>query len=151
MNNKFLKILTFTFFILLIFTPRIYAADSGSIAVTVTITEVIPQAGVTIRVVPKSRRVRASDTVSLRATIRNMGDGNDSFVLTAFSPLGWEVIFPQGDILGPIEPGARETVPVRIIVPLDAAKGDINTLIITATSQFDPLVSDSSLSTITIR
>ena len=151
MNNKFLKTLTYVFFILLIFTPQIYAGDSGSIAVTVTIKEVIPQAGVTIRVVPKSRRVRPADTVSLRAMVRNTGDGNDYFTLVPFSSLGWSVEFPQGDTVGPVEPGRRVIVPVRVIVPPDAERGDINTLTITAFSQFDPSVSASFLSTITIR
>lgn len=151
MNNKFLKTLIFVFFILLIFTPQIYAGDSGSIAVTVTIKEVIPQAGVTIRVVPKSRRVRPADTVSLRATVRNMGDGNDSFALTASSSLGWKVEFPQGDTVGPIEPGRREIVPVRVIVPPDAVSGQKDTVTIAVTSQFNPSVSDSSSSTIIVR
>ncbi len=151
MKNKFLKTLTFVFFMLLIFTPKISAGDSNSIAVTVTIKEVIFQAGVTIHVVPRNRRVRPADTVSLRAMVRNTGDGNDSFTLTAFSSLGWSVEFPQGNTVGPIEPGKREVVPVRVIVPVDAERGARNTVTITATSQFNPSVSDSSDSNIIVR
>ncbi|MFC1708840.1 hypothetical protein ACFL2J_02095 [Candidatus Omnitrophota bacterium] len=150
-NNNFIRGLILIFLILGVYPIDMEAAGGDSITITVTIKEVIPQIGVTIRVVPKSKKTRPAVTVSLRATIRNRGDADDYFTLTASSSLGWEVIFPQGDTLGPIEPGRRETVPVKVIVPVDATRGDRNTLTIAAASQFDPSVSDSGFSTITVR
>lgn len=149
MKIIFLKTLTYIFLISIAFIPAVRAQGSNSIAVTVTIIKQI--ASVDIRVTPRNRSSRAGQTASLQATIRNTGNGDDYFKLTASSSLGWEVDFSQGDIVGPIEPGEKKVSPVTVTVPADARKGDSNRVTITATSQFDPSVSDSSFSTIIAR
>ena len=149
MKIKFLKILTCILLVSFTFIPEVYAADTSSITVTVTLAKQI--AGVSIRLSPRNRRARPGQIANLRATVRNEGDGYDYFELTAASSLGWKVEFPKGDTAGPIRPGRRERIPVRVIIPSDAKRGDRDTVTITATSQLDSSVSDSSFSTIIAR
>ncbi len=149
MKIKFLKILTCILLVSFAFIPEVHAVDSSNIAVTVTIAKQI--AGVSIRLSPKNRRARPGQIANLRATVRNEGNGDDSFKLTASSSLGWSVEFPQGDIIGPIRPERREGIPIRVIIPSDAKRGDRDKVTITATSRFDPSVSVSAFSTITAR
>lgn len=97
------------------------------------------------------RTARAGQGVELRAELKNRGNGNDYFKLIASSLLGWRVEFPEGDIVGPLSPQARDIIPIKVIVPSDAKVGQRDTVTITATSQFNLSVSDSSFATVTVR
>lgn len=121
---------------------------SGSANVFTTVNQI---ASVKISVSPKDKRARPGQAVNLRASIRNTGNRDDNFKLAASSSLGWLIEFPQGDTIGPIKPGRREAVPITVTVPVDAIKGERDTVTITATSQLDPSVSDSSSSAIIVR
>lgn len=108
-------------------------------------------AAVTISISGGNNKVRPGQIITLRATISNEGNGNDTFQLSAFSTLGWSVEFPEGNIVGPIEPKRKVNIPVRVTVPQNALSGQSNTATITATSQFDPLVSGSASTILTVR
>lgn len=120
----------------------------GSDSVLTTVNQI---ADVNINLLPKIRLARSGETVPLSARITNRGNGSDSFKLTAASSLGWRVEFPSGDTVGPLEPNIMQTIPVRVIVPQNARRGQRNRVTITAASQFNPAVSDSSFSTLIVR
>ncbi len=120
---------------------------TGSGNVITTVNQI---AAVTIRT-PGNKRSSAGQVVNLRVRIINRGNGDDYFKLTALSSLGWGVNFPQGDTIGPIKPGKRETISTTVIVPEDAIRGDRDTVTVTATSQSDPSVSTHDSTTIIVR
>ena len=120
---------------------------SDSNSVTTTVNE---DAGVSIRV-PVRKRVKSGQTVTLQALIINTSNSEDYFNLTASSLLNWSIEFPQGDTVGPLNQGEKKTVPIEVLVPVDAKKGDTDALTITATSQFDASVYGSSTSILIVR
>ncbi len=124
-------------------TPSFTCSDS----VTTTVNE---DAGVSIRV-PASKKVKSGQTATLQAIIINTSDSEEYFDLTASSLLNWSIEFPQGGTVGPLNHGERKTVPIEVLIPADAEKGDTDTLTITATSQFDPSVASSSASILIVR
>jgi len=144
-------LITSFLFITALYSPASAEYASG-IAVTVTVESAGGQAaGVDLRVFPGRRLVRSGRNVSILVIIRNTGDGVDNFSLTASSSLGWTVGFPKGDTVGPIKPNRRKVVRVTVSVPADAKRRETDTVTFTATSQYDPLVSDSASSTLIVR
>jgi len=113
---------------------------SSSANVTTTVNQI---AALSIRS-PKNRRDRPGEIVTLRVQVRNLGNGEDSFELSAISSLVWEVNFPGGNTTGPLARRGRSTISLEVTIPAGAARGDSNIVTITATSQFDPSVSESS-------
>ncbi len=100
---------------------------------------------------PVRKRVKSGKTVILKARIINRGNSEDYFNLTTSSLLNWSIEFPQGDTVGPLDPRERSIIPIKVLVPANAKKGDTDTVKITATSQSDPSVSGSSASSLIVR
>lgn len=121
---------------------------SSSGSVTTTVNQV---AGVDIQISSKPKRGKPGQILSLQGSIRNIGNGDDSFILTASSSLGWEIEFPNGNTIGPLGARKREKIYTRVIIPVNAEKGQRDNVTITATSQFDPSVLQSSSFTIIVQ
>jgi hypothetical protein len=88
------------------------------------------------------------ETIIHTFTIRNMGNGVDSFDLQVTSSQGWPVNIVSGATVGPLGFNVAVTVQVTTSIPGGTAMGTLDTLILTATSQFDASRSDSAQATI---
>lgn len=84
------------------------------------------------------------ETITHTFTIRNTGNGVDSFDLQVASSLGWPVNNVGGATVGPIGFNVARTVQVTTTIPGGTAMGILDTLTLTATSQFDASRSDSA-------
>lgn len=78
-------------------------------------------------------------------TITNTGDTTDYFSVVATGV--WTVTLPAE--IGPLGPGESAALPVSVAVPYEAALGDWDTAVITATSMSNPVEWDSSTITTT--
>src|SRR6266516_270908 len=99
----------------------------------------------------------AGAAVVFAHTLTNLGNGPDSFTVTAVSVRGWPVTLYRdwdGDgLLGPndslltgpvpLAPGSAASLLARVASPAAASPGVIDTITVTATSRFSPAVSSS--------
>jgi hypothetical protein len=92
----------------------------------------------------RARSVQPGETVSLQHTLTNRGNGFDSFNFSYKSSLNWPVTltFTSTPSLAPAGIAGFNSAPTfallaSVRVPANALRGDINTLVITATSQLD--------------
>ncbi len=75
-------------------------------------------------------------------TLTNLGNGSETFLLSASSSEGWSVsVQPAAVTLGK---GDTETVKVFVSIPASAAAGTVDVTTVTATSQSDGAVSDTA-------
>ena len=113
-------------------------------------------AGVDLR--PPRFSIGAAGTAVVFAhTLTNLGNGPDSFTVTAVSVRGWPVTLYRdwdGDgLLGagdslltgpvPLAPGSAAALLARVAIPGAASPGVSDTITVTATSRFSPAVSSS--------
>jgi len=113
-------------------------------------------AGVDLR--PPRFSIGAAGTAVVFAhTLTNLGNGPDSFTVTAVSARGWPVTLYRdwdGDgLLGagdslltgpvPLTPGSAASLLARVAIPGAASPGVSDTITVTATSRFSPAVSSS--------
>jgi hypothetical protein len=87
------------------------------------------------------------ETIIHAFTIRNMGNGVDSFDLQVTSSQGWPVNIVSGATVGPLGFNVAVTVQVTTTIPGGTAMGTLDTLTLTATSQFDASRSDLAQAT----
>ena len=99
----------------------------------------------------------AGAAVVFAHTLTNLGNGPDSFTVTAVSVRGWPVTLYRdwdGDgLLGPndslltgpvpLAPGSAASLLARVAIPAAASPGVSDTITVTATSRFSPAVSSS--------
>src|SRR5438445_538229 len=113
-------------------------------------------AGVDLR--PPRFSIGAAGTAVVFAhTLTNLGNGPDSFTVTAVSARGWPVrlyrdwdgdgLLGAGDSLltgpVPLTPGSAASLLARVAIPGAASPGVSDTITVTATSRFSPAVSSS--------
>ncbi len=99
----------------------------------------------------------AGTAVVFAHTLTNLGNGTDSFTVSAVSVRGWPVTLYRdwdGDgLLGaddslltgpvPLAPGSAASLLARVAIPGAASPGVSDTITVTATSRFSPAVSSS--------
>ncbi len=96
--------------------------------------------------------VYGGDTVFFKNTLQNSGNGDDSYDLTISGvPAGWTCQFmaadgttPLANPVGPMAAGASLDYVVKCSIPAATTTQDETDLTITATSQGDPTVSDTT-------
>jgi len=134
--------------------------DADGTPITLTsnpITLVVAQvAGVDLRL-PGSAQVLPGGTAVFPHVLRNLGNGNDTYVLNSQLPSGWEITLYadlDGDGLlsatdtllnGPITLNARAVVRIlaAVQVPASVSPGVSESITLTAISQFDESVTDT--------
>jgi hypothetical protein len=119
----------------------------------------VASAGLTTTAVPRYGLALTPDAAELFAhqgamvtytlQLTNMGDVTDTFTLAA-GEAGWTVTLPVTETT--LTPGEGIAVNVLVAIPADAPDGGMDTVIITATSQGDPLAfASSTLTTVVWR
>jgi uncharacterized membrane protein len=90
-----------------------------------------------------------ASTVTYQVTVMNTSNGpTDSFDL-AVSGNVWTTTFSAAEV-GPLAPGESATIDVVVEIPADAAPGETDAAVVTATSQGDAAVSDAATLTTTV-
>jgi carboxypeptidase T len=84
-------------------------------------------------------------TVTYHMQVNNIGLNVDSYDITANSQ--WAYTAPS--TIGPINPGEYATFDVTVTIPADAIHGESDTAVVTAISQYNPDITDSSTLTTT--
>ncbi|GMQ78529.1 MAG: hypothetical protein BMS9Abin02_1045 [Anaerolineae bacterium] len=87
------------------------------------------------------------DTVVYEHTVTNMGNGTDTFNITAVSNQGFTTTVPDPIVLGR---GLSKKIEVSVKIPAGAAAGLIDKMTVTATSTGDGSKSDSVVDTTTV-
>jgi len=95
------------------------------------------------------------ETVPLYFTISNIGNGIDDFELNAYTENGWEVDFPEDDIIYDIHPYERETFSVEVTIPKRIGVDHLEKVTVVAVSRYEnenhgAVISDLSESNIRI-
>jgi hypothetical protein len=86
------------------------------------------------------------EIITYTLTVSNGGNITDTFALT-YAGNAWEVSLPVESI--ELAPAASAQVVLTVIIPADAWVGEVDSLVLTATSAGNPLVFDSSTLTTT--
>jgi uncharacterized membrane protein len=84
-------------------------------------------------------------TVTYQLQVNNIGLNSDTYDITVNSL--WSYASPS--VIGPLNPGENATFDVSITIPADALHGESDTAIVTAISQYNTDISDSSSLTTT--
>ena len=123
---------------------------TGEDSVNTTLNQV---AGIAVSIIRDTQWVIPGDTIIYRFTLRNTGNGPDSFTLEAASSSTWPVTIIGSSYIGPLEPGKKGAaqVDVQLSIPFTATDGEIDILTFTATSDFNPTISSSAQATTTVR
>jgi uncharacterized membrane protein len=126
-------------------TTAVTASSSGGPQATVTDTTTISMtAGVTLA--PNNTNTGGSGALlTYMHTLRNDGNGQDTFDLAAASSQGWLLGFSPASVT--LLPGASCPVTVTIQVPTGVLSGVVDTTVVTATSRFNPAVFDTATDT----
>jgi uncharacterized repeat protein (TIGR01451 family) len=100
--------------------------------------------GVDVSIAPSSQTGINGTTLTYTVTVTNTGNGSDTYNLTvsdsaipSWGPSVLPVTLPN------VPAGGNGTATLSVTVPSGAAAGAIDTIIVTATSQGDPSVSDN--------
>jgi len=133
-------------------------------ALSNVVTTVVSQVA-TVTVAPdRATSGTPGDTLYFAHDVTNLGNGTDTFDLTAVSSNGWAtVIYADNDASGTFSAGDTvitdtgsllangvQMIIVEITVAAGTASGTVDTTTITATSQFNAGVQDTATDTITV-
>jgi hypothetical protein len=99
-----------------------------------------PDAGVDITP-PSNKTGRPTDTLSYLFAVKNTGDQNDSFRVTASSNRGWLMNWTHHNV-GPLEVNESISVPVNITIPMGTPASTADELTFSARSILDNSISD---------
>lgn len=99
-----------------------------------------PDAGVEITP-PSNETGRPTDTLSYVFAVKNTGDQNDSFRISASSNRGWLTNWTNHDV-GPLEVNESISVPVNTTIPMGIPATTVDELTFSALSILDNSISD---------
>ncbi len=99
-----------------------------------------PDAGVEITP-PSNETGRPTDMLSYIFAVKNTGDQNDSFRVSASSNRGWLMNWTDHDV-GPLEVNVSISVPVNITIPMGIPANTVDELTFSALSILDNSISD---------
>jgi hypothetical protein len=99
-----------------------------------------PDAGVEITP-PSNKTGKPTDTLSYAFIVKNTGDENDSFRVSASSNRGWLMNWSNHDV-GPLEVNESISVPANITIPMGIPANTIDELTFSAQSILDISISD---------
>ncbi len=130
----------------------IIAASTGNPAITdssvlTTTANVATVYGVSITPATDAKSGLVGTEVVYTLTVENTGNTSDSFDLTVGTATWSTVVLPT--TIGPLAAGEAADVTVTVSIPAGAANGATDTAAITATSQGNTAISDSSMLTTT--
>jgi hypothetical protein len=80
---------------------------------------------------------RSGQAITHTFTLRNTGNGQDGFRLSATSERGWPLSILGGAHAGPLHCGQAHDIQIAVMVPPGTALGITDTLVLTATSRLD--------------
>ncbi|MFQ6130375.1 MAG: FixG Ig-like domain-containing protein, partial [Candidatus Hadarchaeaceae archaeon] len=104
----------------------------------------LPEHGVQVSISPEDQRGSPGETLTFTVTVKNKGNVEDSYDLTASDYEGWGATLAEN--LLTIPAGESRTTTMSITVPSDAAEDELTHVTVIATSRGDPTVSDSTTS-----
>lgn len=116
-------------------TARSVALPSVTKQVTDTIT--VLQFGAASLVSEQTRVAKPGVTVTFNHTLQNLGNGLDSFTITATQTLGWQITLVPTQTTT-LAPGLSYPVQLKVQVPADAPPSAINRITLRATSVLTP-------------
>jgi len=130
-----------------IFCSREWPLENGRPRLKVTGENIPPEnieniPGVDVSISPGSQSGSPGGTLDYTVTVTNTGSGSDTYSLSATDTAGWTLNIPS--TVGPLSPGASNTVTLRVAVPGDAENGATDSVTVTATSQADISVRESA-------
>ncbi len=129
-----------------ILTVTAYADANSAILDTATDTTTVGQGGGVLIAPDNTQTTNPNTTISYQHTITNLGNGTDTFTVTASTPLGWPIVVDPPVTIGG---GLTNTVLVTLTVPV-GTDGLVEPMVVTATSSFDPLLWDTAVNTTTV-
>jgi hypothetical protein len=115
-------------------------AHSQTLLVPVTLEVVAQEAGVAVVADTASQTAAPSETVIYTIVITNTGNAPDSFAITTDG--SWATNL-SATATGLLDVGEAFTVTIGVTAPATASNGDNDATAVTATSAFDPLVSQT--------
>ena len=106
-----------------IFCSREWPLENGRPRLKVTGENIPPEnieniPGVDVSISPGSQSGSPGGTLDYTVTVTNTGSGSDTYSLSATDTAGWTLNIPS--TVGPLSPGASNTVTLRVAVPGDA-------------------------------
>lgn len=106
-----------------------------------------PTLGVTVLPLGSAQGA-AGDTVIVPSNVANSGTTPDSYAITGQSTLGWTLVdLPD---LVTLDEGANQTFNLRVVIPITATAGQVDSVTLIATSLADPNVEGSAVSTVLV-
>ncbi|MCA9981229.1 MAG: hypothetical protein KDD89_10350, partial [Anaerolineales bacterium] len=134
-------------------TTVITATSSNDTAVSDTATDttrIIGQTGgADVDISPNNSASSLPDqTVFYYHMVRNDGDANDTFDLSAVSSEGWPVSLSHTSVS--LAPNGQQQIEVQVTVPATATVGTVDVTTVTARSTADSNVSDTATNTTTV-
>lgn len=146
-------------------TATYYDSQNNQYTTTSNIVQTVVKqvAGVDVQAIQDYTAI-PGQTVDVPFTVKNTGNGTDTFTLTAqISGQTWNVtLYKDDNGNGVVDPGENQVSSItlginetaniiaRVEVPPSAMAGDTATVSLTATSQYDNTVSDTDSSNITV-
>ena len=107
-----------------------------------------PDAGVEL-IIPSNKTGKPTEIVTYEFTLKNTGDSNDSFTLSAQSAHAWETNLSRFSV-GPLEVNETATVYVNVTIPIGAPADTMDELTFSATSVNDPFESNQTIINTTV-
>lgn len=102
---------------------------------------------VALEVAPRATEAAPGTTVTLAATIRNVGTTAATFRVRTSSTLGWPASTPAPVT---VDAGASATVDIQVQVPAGAAEGQRNDVTVFAEDVSAPAIRNSALASIVV-
>jgi uncharacterized membrane protein len=99
---------------------------------------VLPEYGVALFISPSSRKGLEGDVLTYTVTVTNTGNVPDNYRLTVSDTLGWEPVL-ENEFLE-ILPSRSETTGLSVRIPDNALPGEIDNILLVATSIVNPAI-----------
>jgi uncharacterized membrane protein len=115
------------------------ASDSDNCVAHAKVTP--PGPNVEVSIPPDEERGAPGVTVTFTVTVKNTGDIEDTYDLTAEDTEDWSLSLSSS--VGPLNPGDSDDVTLTVTIPSTATQCTRDTITVTATSQVDNTVSDN--------